>query len=156
MVKKKQVKTPWKKVLKEIYNYSPNLYGEGKEMQLSNNKHLLAKKLKISDKDNEISRAIEFLTDQNFIKRNLGDQSSLGYFEITEKGVETAQGIEKYEGNMFQGSAIVLFTFVLAISSIYTIFYQFQEKGTFFFGIYIGIILVIFLVILGQYKKIKM
>lgn len=114
----------WKKILKEIYDFAPNNWGESHNVSKYDNSHELAKKLKISGQ--ELGNTISFLEDQKLIKTNVSNRKDYSaQWIITEKGFNVALDIKKEIYQSFQQSVLIFLTSVLAI----TAFFEFLSKS---------------------------
>lgn len=113
----------WKKVLKEIYGFAPNNWGESNKMNKYDNNHELAKKLKISGQ--ELGNTISFLEEQKLIKTNISNKKEYNaQWIITEKGFNVALDIKKEIYQSFQQSVLIFLTSVLAITAFFNFLNQ--------------------------------
>jgi len=114
----------WKRVLKEIYDFAPNNWGESKKVSKYDDTHDLAKRLKISGQ--ELGNTMSFLEDQKLIKTNVSNPKEYSAFWIiTEKGFNIAREIQIEKMNAFQQTTIIFLTFILAL----TTFFEFIPKS---------------------------
>ena len=138
----------WKKVLKEIYDFAPNKWGESNKVSKYDDAHDLAQRLKISGQ--ELGHAISFLEDQKLIKTNISNPKEYSaYWLITEKGFNIAREIQTERRNAVQQLTIIFLTYILALTATFRFIPESQHNNLFiwyfvFFLIGISIIAYMF------------
>lgn len=122
--------TNWKRTLKEIYDFAPNNWGESNKISKYEDRHPLAKKLKI--RGQELGNTISFLEDQKLIKTNISNPKDYAaQWIITEKGFNVVQEIQRERMNAFQQTSIIFLTFVLALTSFFEFIPKSQDSKLF-------------------------
>ena len=118
-------KSKWKNVLYEIYILSPSTYCGDIITPFNSDKHMLARKLKISGL--ELMKIIQFLELSKLIERKIHIESESKYSEliISDKGFDVATRNEYSEKTLF-------FTKVLAVAA------SFQALWLLFIFLYSG------------------
>ncbi|MFW5847002.1 MAG: hypothetical protein ACOCUU_02460 [Nanoarchaeota archaeon] len=130
----------WKKVLREIYNYAPNNWGESQKVSKYDSNHELVKKLKISGQ--ELGNTISFLEEQKLIKTNISNPKKYSAFWIiTEKGFNVSRELEKEISNAFQQATIIFFTFILALTTLFSFIAESQNNENLFIWYVVSILM---------------
>jgi len=122
----------WKKILLEIYNKSPHLYGSSSKMSFYNDNHPLAQKIKITG--NELNLGVIFLMNNGLIKQtNPGtlkytDQNWSNFLSITEKGFNVALELEKQKNSNSLKALIAILTAMLVLNGAFQIVTTLEGK----------------------------
>ena len=111
----------WKDVLLEIYRHSPHNYGESHKIGFYENKHPIAKKLRISGY--ELGLAISFLRENKLIEDN-NKLTPLNFPQInanwsnmvflTDKGFDVATKLENELSNQKTQNVLIMLTIIIA------------------------------------------
>lgn len=120
MFEKNFTGSSWKRILLEIYRFAPNQYGESSKMGVSDDRHELAKELKITG--HELMLGISFMTDQGLIERNINPRTeSMPYsatFVLTPKGFDVALKLVEHNTSNRVQVLISLLTAMLVINGM--------------------------------------
>lgn len=137
----------WKKVLLEVYRYSPHNYGESHKAGFYDDNHYLVKKLKITDY--ELGLAVSFLREHNLVKNsNLGGVGLnaepicpewSNNLILTKRGFDVAIKLENQISNKKSQDAIVLFMSIATLIALMSLINNIYPE-------YTKLILVIFFI----------
>ena len=142
----------WKHVLLEVYRHSPHNYGESHKVGSYDDKHLLAKKLKISGF--ELGLAISFLRDHKLIKDNNPGKAGLNSPPIcpewsnrillTDRGFEIATKLENELSNERTQKVVMIFTAIIAWTGFTALLNEIMpDKISIVFWIYVPVIILL-------------
>jgi len=138
----------WKKVLLEIYNHSPHNYGAPYKIGFHDDTHPIAKKLKISGY--ELDMSIYFLTSHKLIEdltlltsndNKQIDPNKSSNISLTDKGLEIAIKIENEFVNKKIQKILMGFTGIIASTGIVGFLQSFFGKNLFLILAYTLIVL---------------
>lgn len=142
---------PWKKILLEIYNSSPNSYGESIKETFNSTNHLLAKTLKI--KGEELHKGMVFLYGQKLIQSHDVDALDAPktkfqtHLELTEKGFSVAMDLEKHKDSYLYQLSIFFLTAMLVMTGAFGLLFNISNiKGLIILIIYICLFLAFLLI----------
>ena len=111
----------WKKILLEIYRNSPHMWGYSKKMQHNDDRHPLAKKLKITGY--ELMLGLSFLEGHKLIKTSvLSKEAFSAQWILMQKGFDVALDLEKLKSNLLMNASILYFTMIIAITGAFALF----------------------------------
>ncbi len=133
----------WKRVLREIYDYAPNKYGQGK--QSYGEGHPLVKCLKITPY--ELRLIMAFLEDQRLIEYEKPENN---WINLTSKGFDVALQNQNQKMTLITNRILAFLTAVIAISAIVNVIYGITDITIKW---YVTLIIVVFLLAIGGLIK---
>lgn len=138
----------WKKVLLEIYSHSPHQYSESNKVRFDDDRHILARNLKISGY--ELMLAISFLRENKLIKDSPNqplDQFNPSWTNplyLTEKGFEVASKLEEQENSQRTQNVIIIFAAITAFTGFISLIKEIIKiDGKKIFWIYCTLVLIL-------------
>lgn len=139
----------WKIILNEIYNYYPHTYGESSKKHISEDDHILAKKLKITGY--ELMLGIGFLEDHKLIKKRIDTKKPYtATLLLTKDGFNIARENEKSKSNKDLQETIAIATILAASVAVFNFMYDILNSNPVESEFEFVIMLIILLFLLGN------